>query len=81
MQQEITDLQIALERKRSEISNLVVGYRRSIEGLGPIPADPLRRNLIETRQELNAMEARLAELQAVLIATPEAGPQANSGSH
>jgi hypothetical protein len=62
-QQELADLQLALERKRSEVSSLVTGYRRAVEGIGPIPAEPLRRNLMRARAELTALESRLSELQ------------------
>jgi len=57
---------VALARKHSEVSNLSVGYRRAVEGVGPIPADPLRRNLVAARAELTELEQRLAELQSHL---------------
>jgi hypothetical protein len=69
-ERELTELQVDLKRKRSEVSNLVVGYRRAVEGTSPIPADPLRRNLVEARAELTALEQRLGELQR--NASPEA---------
>ena len=73
LQQEIAELRVTLDRKRSEVSNLVVGYRRAVEGIGPIPADPLKRNLIQARFDLTTMETRLRELQD-LAASPNPPP-------
>jgi hypothetical protein len=66
LRQEITELQVALVRKRSEVSNLTVGYTRAEEGVGAIPPDPLRRNLVTSRAELLDLERRLGELERQL---------------
>ena len=63
LQQELDELKVELERKRSEVSNLVVGYRRAVEGTGAIPAAALKRNLIQAREDLSVLEGRLQELQ------------------
>lgn len=39
LQQELAELQVALDRKRSEVSNLAVGYRRAVEAL--VPSRPI----------------------------------------
>ena len=75
LQQESAEIQVALERKRSEVSNLVVGYRRAVEGIGPIPADPLKHNLIQARLYLTALEAHLRELQTLEAASPSKPPK------
>jgi len=62
--QELDELLVALARKRSEVSNLTVGYRRAAGGVSPIPAEPLKRKLIAARAELTAIEERIAALQA-----------------
>ncbi|HLG71839.1 MAG TPA: hypothetical protein VK009_15585 [Chloroflexota bacterium] len=66
LHEELTDLRVALERKRSEISNLKVGYIRSVESGGPIPPEPLRRNLISARAELLDLEQRVAAIESEL---------------
>ncbi len=66
LQQELSELQVSLVRKRSEVSNLTVGYTRAEDGIGPIPAEPLKRNLMSARSELVRMERRLAEIEALL---------------
>ena len=71
IEQELAELQVALLRKRSEVSNLTVGYRRAEEGVGSIPAAPLIRNLVHARAELTDMEHRLAELQAQITLAGE----------
>jgi len=71
LQQELAELQVAVARKRNEVSNLSVGYRRAIEGIGPIPADPLLRNLISARAELTQLQQRLAQLERELGTSPE----------
>lgn len=67
LRDELADLLVALERKRSEISNLKVGFIRSVESGGPIPAEPLKRNLISARTELTDIEQRVASIQARLV--------------
>jgi len=68
MRQELDDLLVALARKRSEVSNLTVGYRRAAGGVSPLPAEPLKRKLIAARAELTELEERIAALQAQLPA-------------
>jgi O-acetyl-ADP-ribose deacetylase (regulator of RNase III) len=63
LRQELAELQVALLRKRSEVSNLTVGFTRATEGEGAIPAEPLRRNLVAARAELTELETRERELQ------------------
>ena len=60
---ELADLQVAIARKRNEVSNLTVGYRRAESGVSPIPSEPLMRRLVTTRAELTELEERLAMLQ------------------
>lgn len=60
---ELADVQVAIARKRNEVSNLSVGYRRSEAGISPIPSEPLMRRLVEARAELTALEERLAALR------------------
>ena len=60
---ELAELQVAIARKRNEVSNLTVGYRRSESGISPIPSEPLMRRLVTTRAELTELEERLAALQ------------------
>ncbi len=66
LREELADLQVALERKRSEISNLKLGYIRSVEGGGFIPPEPLRRNLVTARAELVDLERQIAGIEARL---------------
>ena len=63
LRQELAELQVALLRKRSEVSNLKVGFIRAVSGASPIPSDPLSRNLVAARTELTELERRLAEVQ------------------
>lgn len=63
LRQDLAELQVALLRKRSEVSNLTVGFTRATEGAGPIPAEPLRRNLLAARAELTELETRERDLQ------------------
>jgi len=60
---DVADLQVAIVRKRNELSNLTVGYRRAEAGVSPIPSEPLMRRLVTTRTELTELEERLAALQ------------------
>jgi predicted nucleic acid-binding Zn-ribbon protein len=66
LEEELTELRVILARKRSEVSNLKTGYIRAVEGVGPIPPEPLRRNLIATRAELTEIEQRIAAIQLEL---------------
>lgn len=66
LREELAELHIELARKRSEVSNLKVGYVRSVEGASPIPSEPLQRNLVAARAELVAIEERLAAISAEL---------------
>ena len=63
LRQELTELQVQLLRKRSEVSNLTVGYRRAEEGVGAIPVAPLRKNLTSAKDELQDMESHAAQLE------------------
>jgi hypothetical protein len=63
LREDMVELQMALARKRNEVSNLKVGYVRAAEGSGPIPLEPLRRNLIAARAELTDIEQRMAALR------------------
>lgn len=74
LREELADLLVALERKRSEISNLKVGYIRSVEGASPIPPEPLRQNLVTARAELVELENRVAATRAQLGDADQAGP-------
>ena len=60
---ELADLQVAIARKRNEVSNLTVGYRRAQSGISPIPSEPLMQRLVTARAELTELEERLAMLQ------------------
>ena len=66
LREELAELLAALARKRNEVSNLKVGYVRSVEGVSPIPSAPLRHNLVAARAELTAIEQRLTTLRAEL---------------
>jgi hypothetical protein len=66
LREDLAELQLALARKRNEVSNLKVGYVRAVEGVGTIPSEPLRRNLIATRAELTDIEAHVAAIQQQL---------------
>lgn len=66
LRQDLADLVLALNRKRDEVSNLKVGYVRAVEGSGPIPAEPLRRNLIDARAQLTDIEQRVSVLRREL---------------
>jgi hypothetical protein len=57
---ELAELQVAIARKRNEVSNLTVGYQRAQAGVSPIPSEPLMRRLVETRAELTELEEELA---------------------
>ena len=70
LQERLAELHVALLRKRSEVSNLTVGYQRARAGLSPIPAEPLERNLVAKRAELTALEEQAA---AVASQLPAAG--------
>jgi hypothetical protein len=63
LQDELNELHVALTRKRSEVSNLKLGYIRAVEGSSPLPAEPLRHNLIAARADLTKLEERLAALE------------------
>lgn len=73
LRQELAETQVVALRKRSEVSNLLVGYRRSEEGASPIPAGPLQRNLSAVREELSHIEKRLASLERQLAAMESEG--------
>lgn len=76
LRQELTELQVQLLRKRSEVSNLSVGYRRAEDGVGPIPLPPLLRNLTAARDALQDLERRAKALEdqiLLLESTPSAG--------
>ena len=81
LNQELADLQVALLRKRSEVSNLTVGFTRATEGASPIPADPLRRNLVAARQELVDLETHEAELLLRLEQAEAVEAEANRAAH
>jgi hypothetical protein len=66
LQEEVSELHVALLRKRSEVSNLKLGYTRAVEGSSPLPSEPLRRNLVAARAELTDIEERVAALEAQL---------------
>ena len=63
LEMELAELQVAIGRKRNEVSNLTVGYRRAESGVSPIPSEPLMRRLVQTRTELTELEERQAALQ------------------
>ncbi|MGH2365910.1 MAG: hypothetical protein ACRDHX_14820 [Chloroflexota bacterium] len=76
LRQELTELQVQLLRKRSEVSNLSVGYRRAEDGVGAIPLPPLLRNLTTARDALQDLERRAKALEdqiQLLESTPAAG--------
>jgi len=64
--EDLAELQLALARKRNEVSNLKTGYIRAVESAGPIPSEPLRRNLISARAELTDIEERVAAIRQQL---------------
>jgi len=66
LREDMAALEMALARKHSEVSNLKVGFIRAMEGSGPIPSEPLRRNLIAARAELTDIEQRVAALRQQL---------------
>ncbi|MFI5267543.1 MAG: hypothetical protein ACHQ7M_09225 [Chloroflexota bacterium] len=66
LREDLAELQMALTRKHNEVSNLKVGYIRAVEGAGPIPSEPLRRNLIAARAELTDIEERVAVIRQQL---------------
>jgi hypothetical protein len=63
LEMDLAELQVAIARKRNEVSNLTVGYRRAESGISPIPSEPLMRRLVQTRAQLTELEERLAALQ------------------
>jgi hypothetical protein len=63
LESDLAELQVAIARKRSEVSNLTVGYRRAESGISPIPSEPLMRRLVQTRAQLTELEERFAALQ------------------
>ena len=73
LREDAAELHLALGRKRSEVSNLKLGYIRAVEGSGSIPSEPLRRNLIATRTELIQLEERLAALRQQLGEPEQSG--------
>ena len=72
LREDLSEIQLELNRKRNEVSNLKVGYVRAVEGAGMIPAEPLRRNLIAARAELTDIEERVAALQRQLSEAEQA---------
>ncbi len=63
LREQLSELLVVLGRKYSEVSNLKVGYIRAVEGVGHIPAEPLKRNLLAARADMTELEQRVAAIR------------------